>query len=39
MARENRSPNPGNAELMAKLIRQDTENWGRFVKLAKIEPE
>ncbi|MSQ52298.1 MAG: tripartite tricarboxylate transporter substrate binding protein [Betaproteobacteria bacterium] len=30
---------PGNADLMAKLIRQDTENWGRFVKLAKIVPE
>ena len=30
---------PGNAELMAKLIRQDNEAWGRFVKLAKIEPE
>lgn len=30
---------PGNADLMARMIRQDTENWGRFVKLAKIEPE
>ena len=30
---------PGNADLMARLIRQDTENWGRFVKLAKIVPE
>ena len=32
-------PMPGNAELMAKLLRQDTENWARFVKLAKIVPE
>ena len=32
-------PFPGDAETMARLIRQDTEAWGRFVKLAKIEPE
>ena len=32
-------PMPGNAELMARLLRQDTENWARFVKLAKIVPE
>src|SRR3954469_1280648 len=30
-------PMPGNADTMARLIRQDTEAWGRFVKLAKIE--
>jgi hypothetical protein len=24
---------------MAALIRQDTERWERFVKLAKIEPQ
>ena len=30
---------PGNAEMMTKLIRQDTDAWGRFVKLAKIDPE
>jgi len=24
---------------MARLIRQATENWARFVKLAKITPE
>ncbi|MFM9970633.1 MAG: Bug family tripartite tricarboxylate transporter substrate binding protein [Burkholderiales bacterium] len=30
---------PGDGELMAKMIRQDTDSWGRFVKLAKIDPE
>jgi len=29
----------GTSESMAALIRQDTERWGRFVKLAKIEPQ
>jgi tripartite-type tricarboxylate transporter receptor subunit TctC len=32
-------PMPGDGAYMAKLIRQDTEAWGRFVKLAKIQPE
>ncbi len=30
---------PGNAESMTRLLRQDTENWGRFVKIAGIVPE
>jgi len=29
----------GTPESMAALIRQDTERWERFVKLAKIEPQ
>jgi tripartite-type tricarboxylate transporter receptor subunit TctC len=32
-------PLPGDGALMAKMIRQDTDNWGRFVKLARIQPE
>jgi tripartite-type tricarboxylate transporter receptor subunit TctC len=29
---------PGTPESMAALLRTETERWGRFVKLAKIEP-
>ena len=29
----------GTPESMAALIRQDTERWAKFVKLAKIEPQ
>jgi tripartite-type tricarboxylate transporter receptor subunit TctC len=32
-------PFPGSGELMAKLIRSENERWGRYVKLAKIEPQ
>jgi len=32
-------PLPGTPESMAELIRSDTEQWGRFVRLAKIEPQ
>lgn len=30
---------PGNAESMAALLKADLERWGRYVKLAKIEPQ
>ncbi len=32
-------PFPGNSESMAALIRAESENWGRYVRLAKIEPQ
>ncbi|MSQ21151.1 MAG: hypothetical protein EXR39_16785 [Betaproteobacteria bacterium] len=32
-------PLPGGAEAMAALLRADHERWGRYVKLAKIEPQ
>jgi tripartite-type tricarboxylate transporter receptor subunit TctC len=32
-------PFPGNGEMMANLIRRETEQWGNFVKLAKIQPQ
>jgi tripartite-type tricarboxylate transporter receptor subunit TctC len=32
-------PFPGNAESMAALLRADLDRWGRYVKLAKIEPQ
>jgi tripartite-type tricarboxylate transporter receptor subunit TctC len=32
-------PFPGDQKMMAALIRQDMERWGRFVKLAKIAPQ
>jgi tripartite-type tricarboxylate transporter receptor subunit TctC len=30
---------PGSPESMAALLRTETERWGRFVKLAKIQPQ
>jgi tripartite-type tricarboxylate transporter receptor subunit TctC len=32
-------PFPGSPESMAALIKTDIEQWGRFVRLAKIEPQ
>jgi tripartite-type tricarboxylate transporter receptor subunit TctC len=32
-------PFPGDAESMTALIRAESENWGRYVRLAKIEPQ
>ncbi|MFN0302653.1 MAG: Bug family tripartite tricarboxylate transporter substrate binding protein [Burkholderiales bacterium] len=32
-------PFPGTAESMAALLKADHERWGRYVKLAKIEPQ
>jgi tripartite-type tricarboxylate transporter receptor subunit TctC len=30
---------PGTPEAMAALVRTETERWGRYVRLAKIEPQ
>jgi tripartite-type tricarboxylate transporter receptor subunit TctC len=30
---------PGTPESMAALLKTETERWGRWVKLAKIEPQ
>jgi tripartite-type tricarboxylate transporter receptor subunit TctC len=30
---------PGSPEQMAALLKTETERWGRWVKLAKIEPQ
>jgi tripartite-type tricarboxylate transporter receptor subunit TctC len=32
-------PLPGDSESMAALIKTEIERWGRYVKLAKIEPQ
>jgi len=32
-------PFPGNSESMAALIRTEIEQWGRYARLAKIEPQ
>lgn len=32
-------PFPGTSESMATLLKADHERWGRYVKLAKIEPQ
>jgi len=32
-------PFPGTSESMAALIRVESENWSRYVRLAKIEPQ
>jgi tripartite-type tricarboxylate transporter receptor subunit TctC len=32
-------PFPGSPESMAALIRTEIEQWGRYVRLAKIEPQ
>ena len=32
-------PFPGDSESMAALIKAETENWGKYVRLAKIEPQ
>jgi tripartite-type tricarboxylate transporter receptor subunit TctC len=30
---------PGSPEQMAQLVKSDTERWGRYVKMAKIQPQ
>ena len=30
---------PGSPEQMAALIKTETERWGRYVRMAKIEPQ
>ena len=32
-------PFPGTSESMDALLKADHERWGRYVKLAKIEPQ
>lgn len=39
LARSALDPFPGSPESMAALIKTETERWGRWVKLAKIEPQ
>ncbi|HEX9395664.1 MAG TPA: tripartite tricarboxylate transporter substrate binding protein [Burkholderiales bacterium] len=39
LARQASDPFPGSPESMAALIKTDIERWGRYVKLAKIEPQ
>jgi tripartite-type tricarboxylate transporter receptor subunit TctC len=39
LARGALDPFPGSPESMAALLATETERWGRYVKLAKIEPQ
>ena len=39
LARAALDPFPGSPEQMAALLKTETERWGRYVKLAKIEPQ
>ena len=39
LARQAAEAFPGGPEFMAKLLRSEIERWGRYVKLAKIEPQ
>jgi tripartite-type tricarboxylate transporter receptor subunit TctC len=39
LARSALDPFPGSPESMAALLKTEVERWGRFVKLAKIEPQ
>ncbi|HZQ75464.1 MAG TPA: tripartite tricarboxylate transporter substrate binding protein [Burkholderiales bacterium] len=39
LARGALDPLPGTPDSMAALLRTETERWGRFVRLAKIEPQ
>jgi tripartite-type tricarboxylate transporter receptor subunit TctC len=39
LARSALDPFPGSPESMAALLATETERWGRYVKLAKIEPQ
>ena len=39
LARAALDPLPGSPESMSALLKSDTERWGRFVRLAKIEPQ
>jgi hypothetical protein len=32
-------PFPGTPESMAALLRTEIDQWGRYVRLAKIEPQ
>ena len=39
LARFALDPMPGSPEQMAALLKTETERWGRYVRLAKIEPQ
>ena len=39
LARQAADAFPGSPESMAALIKTDIERWGRYAKLAKIEPQ
>jgi tripartite-type tricarboxylate transporter receptor subunit TctC len=39
LARAALDPFPGSPEQMAQLLKTETERWGRYVRLAKIEPQ
>ena len=39
LARVATDPFPGDQKMMAALIKADMERWGRYVKLARIEPQ
>ena len=39
LARASLDPFPGSPEHMASHLRAETERWGRWVKMAKIEPQ
>jgi tripartite-type tricarboxylate transporter receptor subunit TctC len=39
LARASLDPFPGSPEQMAAHLRTETERWGRWVKMAKIEPQ
>jgi len=39
LARASLDPFPGSPEQMASHLRTETERWGRWVKMAKIEPQ
>ena len=39
LARQAAVPFPGTPESMAALLKSDVERWGRYVRLAKIEPQ
>jgi len=39
LARQAAEAFPGGPDFMAKLLKSEIERWGRYVKLAKIEPQ
>jgi tripartite-type tricarboxylate transporter receptor subunit TctC len=39
LARQAADPLPGGPDSMSALMKADVERWGRYVKLAKIEPQ
>jgi tripartite-type tricarboxylate transporter receptor subunit TctC len=39
MIRFGAEPYPGNSKMIKEMIPKDIENWGKYAKLAKIEPQ